>query len=92
MVMHTLLLIRGVVATSRHIRDSSAASELQATGSGQQLLDVWRVDRHTEAAGFAAHSQLDNRKLLWHGTNIAGMHIDVSTFCRGTTGAHMHRT
>lgn len=46
---------------------------MQATGGGQQLLNLWRVDRPAEAAGFARHSQLDNRKLLWHGTNIAVM-------------------
>ena len=44
---------------------------LQATGSGQQLMHLWRVDRHSEAAGFAKHSKLENRRLLWHGTNIA---------------------
>lgn len=44
---------------------------VQATGSGQQLMDLWRVDRHAEAAKFAQHSELDNRRLLWHGTNIA---------------------
>ena len=44
---------------------------MQETGTGQQLLNMWRVDRHSEAAGFAKHSKLDNRKLLWHGTNIA---------------------
>lgn len=43
----------------------------QATGSGQQLMHLWRVNRHSEAAGFAQHSKLDNRRLLWHGTNIA---------------------
>ncbi|DBA71958.1 TPA: Poly [ADP-ribose] polymerase 3 [Trebouxia sp. C0005] len=43
----------------------------QATGSGQQLMRLWRVDRHSEAAGFAKHSKLENRRLLWHGTNIA---------------------
>ena len=44
---------------------------LQATGRGQELLNVWRVDRQTEASAFAEHSKLENRKLLWHGTNIA---------------------
>ena len=72
---HSLLLICCVPHTSAHSQDRITASELQATGSGQQLLDVWRVDRRSEAAGFAAHSQLDNRRLLWHGTNIAGMHL-----------------
>ena len=35
------------------------------------MLNLWRVDRPSEAARFAEHSQLDNCKLLWHGTNIA---------------------
>ena len=35
------------------------------------MLNLWRVDRRAEAAGFAEHSKLGNRKLLWHGTNIA---------------------
>ena len=29
------------------------------------------MNRQSEAARFAEHSKLDNRKLLWHGTNIA---------------------
>ncbi len=39
----------------------------------QQLnpLHLWRVDRHNEASRFAKHDALDNRKLLWHGTNVA---------------------
>ena len=32
---------------------------------------MWRVHRQSEAARFAEHSKLDNRKLLWHGTHIA---------------------
>merc|ERR1719352_819205 len=37
----------------------------------RQLTGVFRVDRHGEATRFAAHSAIKNRKLLWHGTNIA---------------------
>lgn len=33
------------------------------------LYDVWAVDRQGEATRFAEHDKLDNRKLLWHGTN-----------------------
>lgn len=43
----------------------------EATGSGQKLMNIWRVDRHSEASRFQQHSNLDNRRLLWHGTNIA---------------------
>ena len=44
---------------------------MQATGSGQQLMDLWRVDRHCESTNFDQHRELSNRRLLWHGTNIA---------------------
>ena len=50
-----------------------------------ELLDIWGVDRENEAARFAAHDAIVNRKLLWwvcsrvvcstqhgrHGTNVA---------------------
>ena len=34
-------------------------------------MNVWRVNRHSEASRFQQHSKLDNRRMLWHGTNIA---------------------
>lgn len=34
-------------------------------------MNVWRVNRHSEGCKFQQHSKLDNRRLLWHGTNIA---------------------
>lgn len=36
-----------------------------------KLLDVWSVNRHGEDKRFKAHDKLDNRRLLWHGTNVA---------------------
>ncbi|CAB9514117.1 polymerase 2 [Seminavis robusta] len=36
-----------------------------------KLRQVWRVDRHKEENRFAQHAKLTNRKLLWHGTNVA---------------------
>ena len=35
------------------------------------LLNVWTVDRNGEADRFSKFDKLDNRCLLWHGTNIA---------------------
>ena len=35
------------------------------------LAQVFRVNRHGEAARFGAHTALANRRLLWHGTNAA---------------------
>lgn len=36
-----------------------------------KILNVWEVDRETEAERFSENADLDNRRLLWHGTNIA---------------------
>jgi len=36
-----------------------------------ELIDVFKVNRHTEGARFKAHEETDNRRLLWHGTNVA---------------------
>ena len=42
------------------------------TGSSSTMLDVWAVDRQGEKE---RHNQkfkkLENRRLLWHGTNVA---------------------
>ena len=46
--------------------DATAASHRKP-----KLLDVFRLDRNGEAARFKAHDDLDHRKLLWHGTNVA---------------------
>ena len=35
------------------------------------IVDVWRVDREGEDERFRKHEGLANRKLLWHGTNVA---------------------
>ncbi|XP_035008750.1 protein mono-ADP-ribosyltransferase PARP3 [Hippoglossus stenolepis] len=36
-----------------------------------KIMDVWEVDRATEGEHFSEHDSLENRRLLWHGTNIA---------------------
>ena len=36
-----------------------------------QLVDLWTVDRQGEDERFAEHNEVGNRKLLWHGTNVA---------------------
>ncbi|XP_068109113.1 protein mono-ADP-ribosyltransferase PARP3 [Hyperolius riggenbachi] len=36
-----------------------------------KILDVWRVDRDTEEDRLKEHEDIDNRRLLWHGTNVA---------------------
>lgn len=36
-----------------------------------KLIDVFRVDRRGEPERFSAHDHLTERKLLWHGTNVA---------------------
>jgi len=39
--------------------------------SVKRLVNVWKVCRHNEDERFAVHDDIDNRKLLWHGTNVA---------------------
>ncbi|XP_073501215.1 protein mono-ADP-ribosyltransferase PARP3 [Phyllobates terribilis] len=44
------------------------------TGSSYHQLkikNVWRVDREAEEERLSAHKDIDNRRLLWHGTNVA---------------------
>ncbi|KAM9410724.1 protein mono-ADP-ribosyltransferase PARP3 isoform 1-T2 [Pholidichthys leucotaenia] len=36
-----------------------------------KILNVWEVDRETEGQRFSENDGLDNRRLLWHGTNVA---------------------
>lgn len=36
-----------------------------------KIHDVWEVDRHQEGDRFAANKNIEHRKLLWHGTNVA---------------------
>eukprot|EP00980_Cylindrotheca_fusiformis_P026001 scaffold15140_cov164-Cylindrotheca_fusiformis.AAC.3 len=36
-----------------------------------KVLNVWKVDREGEGDSFQKYDKLGNRKLLWHGTNIA---------------------
>ncbi|XP_059184953.1 protein mono-ADP-ribosyltransferase PARP3 [Centropristis striata] len=36
-----------------------------------KIIDVWEVDREAEGDRFSEHGGLENRRLLWHGTNIA---------------------
>jgi poly [ADP-ribose] polymerase len=32
---------------------------------------IWRVDRDGEGGRFSVHDSIENRRLLWHGTNVA---------------------
>ena len=36
-----------------------------------KLLHMWKVDRDGEGDRFDEHKKLGNRRLLWHGTNVA---------------------
>lgn len=36
-----------------------------------KLLDLFRVNRDGESQAFKAHAKIKERKLLWHGTNVA---------------------
>ncbi|XP_075039916.1 protein mono-ADP-ribosyltransferase PARP3-like [Mixophyes fleayi] len=36
-----------------------------------KILNVWRVDRENEENRLSVHNDIENRRLLWHGTNVA---------------------
>ena len=40
-------------------------------GQKAELQTLWKVQRHGEEKRFATHSGITNRRLLWHGTNVA---------------------
>ncbi|KAK2507238.1 hypothetical protein MC885_002311 [Smutsia gigantea] len=47
---------------------------LEQTGNKYRqpaLQHVWKVNRDGEGERFQAHNELGNRRLLWHGTNVA---------------------
>ncbi|TMS19687.1 Poly [ADP-ribose] polymerase 3 [Larimichthys crocea] len=47
---------------------------LKTTSGGYcnpKIINVWEVDRETEGERFSENDSLENRRLLWHGTNIA---------------------
>ncbi|KAJ7999203.1 hypothetical protein DPEC_G00212990 [Dallia pectoralis] len=41
------------------------------THSQPKIVDVWEVDRGSESERFRENNHLENRRLLWHGTNVA---------------------
>ena len=43
----------------------------KGSNSSAKLIDAWKVNRHGEDARFQKFDEVGNRKLLWHGTNIA---------------------
>lgn len=47
--------------------------ETKPTSSWRNLVlrEIWQVDREGEAEHFKAHDNIKERKLLWHGTNVA---------------------
>jgi poly [ADP-ribose] polymerase len=40
-------------------------------GRKPKLVNLFRLDRKSEGKRFAEHDDIENRKLLWHGTNVA---------------------
>lgn len=47
-----------------------------------QLIDVFALDRHGESDLFKRFDNIDHRKMLWHGTNIAVVPAILSTGLR----------
>lgn len=43
----------------------------EVNGNPWKVVAAWRIDRQDDARRFAAHDAIANRKLLWHGTEVA---------------------
>ena len=41
------------------------------SGGGPVIQSIWKVNRHSASARYQQHEKVENRKLLWHGTNVA---------------------
>lgn len=63
--------LRVVPRSSREFEVINRYVESTTEQSNIKLLEVWSVDRHGEASRFSAHDDIQERKLLWHGTNVA---------------------
>lgn len=68
----------------------------QNTKTGTQLLQLWEVKRHGEAQRFHhLFGSVGNRRLLWHGTNVAVAAAILKTGLRimptATTGSRVGR-
>lgn len=50
---------------------SHCAGWCMGSGIEREIIDVFRVNRHSEGGRYKAHDKTGNRKLLWHGTNAA---------------------
>ena len=57
--------------TSEEFKIIEKYTEQTKRVGGPRIIDVFRVERETEKERYSQHSDLGNRKLLWHGTNIA---------------------
>lgn len=68
---------RALGTTLKHIapgaKEHKMVQKYIAATKGRKvaLLDLFEVDRRGEGARFKTHNKLKNRKLLWHGTQVA---------------------
>ena len=60
-----------VKASQEYKKIQQYFDKTKSSESNAQLFDVWQVDRQGERERFEKFGALKNRKLLWHGTNIA---------------------
>ncbi|KAK2189857.1 hypothetical protein NP493_95g03042 [Ridgeia piscesae] len=58
-------------ATSQEFKILENYVKATKGGYNIKILDVWKVNRHGEDKAFAEYKTKGNRKLLWHGTNVA---------------------
>ncbi|MEK6233404.1 MAG: WGR domain-containing protein [Planctomycetales bacterium] len=57
--------------TDEHAMINTYMTKTASSYCRLKLVDAFRVNRHGEGDRFAAHGKFAERKLLWHGTNVA---------------------
>ncbi|KAM8867154.1 protein mono-ADP-ribosyltransferase PARP3-like [Synchiropus picturatus] len=50
-----------------------------------KIVNVWEVDRELEGDRFSEHEEMENRRLLWHGTKISKVAAILKNGLRNTS-------
>jgi len=70
------------VVDSKSDEFKTILKHIQSTSPSLKLKHLYKIDREGEKERFEEHKDLDNRKLLWHGTNIAVVSAILKTGLR----------
>jgi poly [ADP-ribose] polymerase len=70
-VLARAVLCSAVAQDNTKMPASGQGGWISASTTKRTLVDVMRVNRHGEGDRYSAFEGVGNRRLLWHGTNVA---------------------